>query len=66
MFHRYLLEDQLTGKSSVQGYIRALQRGCRCLERECFELNFIGNLFLYISFIIVDMQFAASYIVSLL
>ena len=35
MFHRYLLEDQLTGKSSVQGYIRALQRGCRCLEREC-------------------------------
>ncbi|KAJ3294649.1 1-phosphatidylinositol 4,5-bisphosphate phosphodiesterase delta-4 [Borealophlyctis nickersoniae] len=26
----YLLENQLTGESSVEGYIRALQRGCRC------------------------------------
>ena len=36
MFHlfivRYLLEDQLSGPSSVEGYIRALRKGCRCVE----------------------------------
>lgn len=28
----YLIGDQLTGASSVEGYVRALQSGCRCVE----------------------------------
>ncbi|KAI4878691.1 hypothetical protein NFI96_001026 [Prochilodus magdalenae] len=33
----YLLEDQLKGRSSVEGYIQALKRGCRCLEIDCWD-----------------------------
>ncbi|XP_060119277.1 1-phosphatidylinositol 4,5-bisphosphate phosphodiesterase delta-4 [Heteronotia binoei] len=33
----YLLEDQLRGQSSIEGYIRALKRGCRCLEVDCWD-----------------------------
>ncbi|KAJ3411615.1 Phospholipase C [Chytridiales sp. JEL 0842] len=33
----YLLGDQVTGECSVEGFIRALQRGCRCLEIDCFD-----------------------------
>uniref|UniRef100_A0A4W3HK68 Phosphoinositide phospholipase C n=1 Tax=Callorhinchus milii TaxID=7868 RepID=A0A4W3HK68_CALMI len=33
----YLLEDQLRGHSSVEGYIRALMRGCRCVEVDCWD-----------------------------
>lgn len=29
---RYLLDNQLSGRSSVEGYIIALQQGCRCVE----------------------------------
>jgi hypothetical protein len=30
---RYLTGNQLSGESSVEGYIDALKRGCRCVER---------------------------------
>uniref|UniRef100_A0A674AG32 Phosphoinositide phospholipase C n=1 Tax=Salmo trutta TaxID=8032 RepID=A0A674AG32_SALTR len=33
----YLMEDQLRGHSSVEGYIRALKRGCRCVEVDCWD-----------------------------
>ncbi|XP_062906042.1 1-phosphatidylinositol 4,5-bisphosphate phosphodiesterase delta-4 [Mobula hypostoma] len=33
----YLLEDQLRGHSSVEGYIRALKKGCRCVEVDCWD-----------------------------
>ncbi|KAF7658824.1 hypothetical protein LDENG_00007300 [Lucifuga dentata] len=33
----YLMEDQLRGHSSVEGYIRALNRGCRCVEVDCWD-----------------------------
>uniref|UniRef100_A0A8C8SHP4 Phosphoinositide phospholipase C n=1 Tax=Pelusios castaneus TaxID=367368 RepID=A0A8C8SHP4_9SAUR len=33
----YLIEDQLRGQSSNEGYIRALKRGCRCLEVDCWD-----------------------------
>ncbi|CDQ75508.1 unnamed protein product [Oncorhynchus mykiss] len=33
----YLMEDQLRGHSSVEGYIQALKRGCRCVEVDCWD-----------------------------
>jgi hypothetical protein len=32
---RYLTGNQLSGESSIEGYIGALKRGCRCVECEC-------------------------------
>ncbi|KAL6082158.1 hypothetical protein STEG23_027333 [Scotinomys teguina] len=33
----YLLRDQFCGQSSVEGYIRALKRGCRCVEVDAWD-----------------------------
>uniref|UniRef100_A0A8C7BTL3 Phosphoinositide phospholipase C n=1 Tax=Neovison vison TaxID=452646 RepID=A0A8C7BTL3_NEOVI len=33
----YLVGDQLYGQSSVEGYIRALKRGCRCVEVDIWD-----------------------------
>ncbi|XP_069694036.1 inactive phospholipase C-like protein 2 isoform X2 [Periplaneta americana] len=33
----YLLEDQLKGPSSIEGFIRALGNGCRCIKVDCVD-----------------------------
>ena len=32
----YLLANQLTGESSLQAYINAFMKGCRCVELDCW------------------------------
>jgi hypothetical protein len=39
----YLLEDQLKGPSSAEGYIRALGNGCRCVKGERTEQHTCGS-----------------------
>ncbi|KAJ1919904.1 hypothetical protein H4219_001684 [Mycoemilia scoparia] len=38
----YLLSNQIVGASSIEGYARALQRGCRCVERKSLLLDISG------------------------
>lgn len=33
----YLVGNQLAGSASVEGYVRCIQRGCRCIEIDCWD-----------------------------
>ncbi|PWA18022.1 1-phosphatidylinositol 4,5-bisphosphate phosphodiesterase delta-1a isoform X1 [Gambusia affinis] len=33
----YLMEDQLKGPSSTEGYVKALMKSCRCVELDCWD-----------------------------
>ncbi|KAF3097621.1 hypothetical protein TWF569_008302 [Orbilia oligospora] len=33
----YLVDHQLYGKATVQGYVNVLERGCRCVEIDCWD-----------------------------
>ena len=54
---RYLTGNQVTGESSVDGYINALKKGCKCVERKSRPrlhaimklLLILSNLFISIS-----------------
>lgn len=42
----YLVGNQLTSASSIKGYIRALELGCRSVEIDLWVCSFIGFLVL--------------------
>lgn len=40
----YLVGNQIQGEATAEGYIRALQQGCRCVEREWYVLLSLSNV----------------------
>jgi hypothetical protein len=56
LYSRYLTGNQLSGESSIEGYIDALKRGCRCVECEYASFIAIGIPFLGLGFPVMDTQ----------
>ena len=47
----YLLGNQISGESSIDGYIRALKEGCKCVECKIFFLFMLTVNMVYTDFV---------------
>ena len=57
----YLVDNQLTGESSISAYKNAFLRGCRCIEIDCWVKNY-----LLINIIIITTKFKFLLLIKIL
>lgn len=43
LHNTYLMGRQVAGDSSIEGYVRTLQRGCRCVEIDVWDGEYLTN-----------------------